>query len=313
MVGRVAMKIRGHVLQSGSDANRLDRGQHNCRPLTASAIEGIRDVARAIGALEDGMDEKWPHLPNAPISEALIDIRIPFAPSTLMKSLSSLQERVRERYPRRDKRMTFEGQVQFIAATQQVSTRAEAPKHLGYAFGSDDRLQVFQARLDGFTFNRLKPYTDWESLRKEAHDLWLLFRAAAKPTAVTRLGLRYINRIDVPSESIELADWFNTAPNLPTAIGPIAGLFMRLVVKVENPSAMAIITMAGDQQAGQIAPPLSIIFDIDVFREEQGDSSLAKSWASSDAALWALIEDLRQAKNRIFFSSMTDRTLELFK
>ncbi len=43
-----------------------------------------------------------------------------------------------------------------------------------------DRLNVAQFRRDGFTFNRLRPYTKWEEIRPEALRLWQLYTAKAK-------------------------------------------------------------------------------------------------------------------------------------
>ena len=63
----------------------------------------------------------------------------------------------------------------------------------GYLFTSVDGRQVVQARLDGFTFSRLKPYDKWESLRDEARELWQHYVQIASPETVTRVALRYIN------------------------------------------------------------------------------------------------------------------------
>jgi hypothetical protein len=78
---------------------------------------------------------------------------------------------------------------------------------IGWRFVSPDKLHVFQARLNGFTFSRLPPYVDWESFRTEARRLWDLYRAVANPIAPTRIAVRYINRLDLPLPIVAIGPW----------------------------------------------------------------------------------------------------------
>ena len=50
----------------------------------------------------------------------------------------------------------------------------------GYIFASSDERQIFQARLDGFSFSRLAPYDRWETFRDEARRLVFAVRRMMK-------------------------------------------------------------------------------------------------------------------------------------
>ena len=69
---------------------------------------------------------------------------------------------------------------------------------VGFQFRSADGLDIAQFRVDGFIYNRLKPYTSWDAIFPRATDLWEAYRRVAAPQMVTRLALRYLNRIDLP-------------------------------------------------------------------------------------------------------------------
>ena len=62
---------------------------------------------------------------------------------------------------------------------------------------SQDDLTVAQFRADGFTMNRLKPYTGWAMLLPQVLDLWDAYVTVAQPAHVARVALRYINRLDL--------------------------------------------------------------------------------------------------------------------
>ena len=94
---------------------------------------------------------------NAPINEALIDIRAELPKDVTLSTLEAFHAEVKERYPGKKKRLLLEEQISIEAPPSEKRTE------LGFAFESEDGKQIFQARLDGFTFSRLRPYTNWSS------------------------------------------------------------------------------------------------------------------------------------------------------
>lgn len=47
----------------------------------------------------------------------------------------------------------------------------------------------------------LRPYSNWEDFSTAAFNYLEKYIALAKPLLITRIGLRYINRVDLPSEN----------------------------------------------------------------------------------------------------------------
>lgn len=236
---------------------------------------------------------QWPHLARAPISEALLDIRAELPVDIGLTALATVQDLLRARYPHRRERHVQTVGLQLKAGTQPELRSAGGPD--GYLFESEDRRQVFQARLDGFTFNRMTPYESWQQLRDEALDLWQHYVAIARPAAITRIALRYLNRFLLPF-GVSFRNYLLTYPEVAAELPQgLAQFFVRLVIP---PDALAgntaIVTETTEPATGDRLP---LILDIDVYREV--------AMKPDDPALWGRFEDLRAVKNRIFFQSIT--------
>ena len=242
-------------------------------------------------------------LRNAPITEALIDFRIKIKDGFDVGQIETLYSVISGEYPDKKARHRLEGRFEFKKGDKPFSLSTETID--GYIFTSADKKQVFQARIDGFTFNRLKPYDRWETFREEAQRLWHLFRDLISPEIV-RVGLRYINKFDIPLFPQPLRDfneYLTAAPIVPEGLPQgVSSFLTRVVIQNQEIDAAAIITQAFEQ----IIDPkfIPIILDIDAFKQKD---------RIGEEEAWQALEDLRLFKNAIFFSSITEKTKELFK
>lgn len=246
---------------------------------------------------------EWTVFPNAPITEALLDIRVQLPVEVNLARLAAYYDSVKELYPTKRERHSWQGGFKLNPPGNiEVLQSLGGPD--GYLFTSTDGKQIVQARLDGFTFNRLKPYDKWETFRDEARQLWHLYVQIADPKQVTRAALRYINRIEIPLPMKDFRDYILTLPEI--APGLPQGLekfLMQLVIPVPDTPAMAVITQTMEPVTDTNKVPL--IFDIDVFREAALDVK--------GEEVWQAFEKLRNLKNNIFFKSITPKAKELFR
>lgn len=240
------------------------------------------------------------YLKNAPIKEALIDIRVKLPPNIKLQELDSLHSLITKDYPKRDERRRIEAKfdVETGIVTKTVFSRD------GFLHRSSDGINVVQFRLDGFTFSRLQPYQRWENLNEEARRLWGLYQEHIKPEAITRVALRYINHITIPLQIRDLIDYFTTPPTVPEKLPQkLASFLTRIVLPEPSIGATAIITQSYEFQGNtQVA---TIILDIDVFKDV--------TITVDNQKIWEIIASLREFKNKIFFESVTEKTLGLFE
>lgn len=240
--------------------------------------------------------------PNAPITEALLDIRAVLPQEVDLKKLLAFHDSIKEIFPEKQERVSFEAGFQISPEGATVFPTSKKPD--GYFFRSSNENKIVQVRLDGFTFNKLKPYGKWEVFRDEARELWKLYCQTTNPVKITRLGLRYINRIEIPLPISDFKEYILTtpeiAPNLPQAL---EHFFIQLVIPNPDIPAKAIITQTMQPPVNNQILPL--ILDIDVFHEAE--------YPVDKLEIWDVFEKLCIFKNEIFFSSITDKTKELFK
>ena len=244
---------------------------------------------------------KYPILLKAPITEALIDIRVKVREDLKIEQFDSIYNSVSKEYPVKNPRLKREGRFEFKKGEAPFSAATEIID--GYIFTSSDRKQIFQARLDGFTFNRLKPYVTWECFRDEARRLWGKYREVTSPE-ITRVALRYINKMDFPLPIKDFSDYLTAPPIVPASLPQGINSFLtRIVIHEPDIGATGIITQALEQQ---IVNPniLTIILDIDVFKQ--------KAEGITEEEAWQTLEKLRHFKNKIFFESITEKARELF-
>lgn len=238
------------------------------------------------------------HLNNAPIKEALIDIRVKLPQDIELQVLGSLHSRIAKDYPKRDERIKME--AKFDGKTGDVTKTVSVD---GYLHRSLDGLNVVQFRRDGFTFSRLQPYQRWENLSEEANRLWRIYQDHTNPETITRVALRYINHITIPFPIRDLIDYFTSPPTVSEKLPQKLHSFLNRVVFPDPSSkAIAIVTQSHEFQGSTEAA--TIILDIDVFRDV--------TITVDNRKIWDIIASLRELKNKIFFESVTEKTLEFF-
>jgi len=234
------------------------------------------------------------HYTRAPITEALIDIQASVPPDVMTDVLQLLREDLRADYPKMAPALEFRGQ---LSAGEQVGATAQQ-QVVGFVFYSKDQKQVAQVRRNGFTFSRLAPYEQWESLRDEARRLWDLYRLKTIPTAISRVALRYINQINIPLPMRDFRDYLRTFPEISTDLPQaLSGFLMQTHIPQPDISAQLVLTQA------MVKPPdeftSSVVLDIDVF--VQAD-------LYDDEDIWGRLELLRDRKNDVFEACITNQT-----
>jgi len=203
---------------------------------------------------------------NPPIVEALCEFRFePGAPWD-MTVPGLVYERIRDGFPKRRQAKAFE-----------VSVAAE-PEGIGQQVLTADRMQflredekaLVQVGANLLAVNYLKPYTTWQEflpLIRQGFDAYL---AAANPKGIQRIGLRYINRIEIPGQRIELEDYFEfrpfIGPQLPQDFGPF---IVGIQVPYENSRDFLRLQLA--KASAETPNTVAIMLDLDYFLARPGE------------------------------------------
>ncbi len=240
--------------------------------------------------------EQFPHLPRAPIVEAVLDLRVVSSTEWDESSLrSQLEERLPD-YPKHDTVQETEVQLSPKTGTNIIKDLV----HVGLKCQSEDSLYVVQFNKDSFVFSRLKPYEDWGKFSQEALRLWEIYCELLEPTEIGRIGLRFINCLATrQGQKIELADYYKKPPLPIEGLSwPLSGYLHRDVLQVPGTSYSVNVI----KTVQRIQQETGLLLDIDVFMQ--------KSLNCSEIRISKYMDEMRWVKNKVFFSSLTKKALE---
>jgi uncharacterized protein (TIGR04255 family) len=248
------------------------------------------------------MSGKYPTLPNAPIKEAIVDIRCILPKGFNIDQFNSIGAKIANDYPMQQTMKLHETVIDLKDYERSVKTRDRIN---GYKCQSSDHTKIVQLRDNGFTFNRLKPYKNWEDVRDEALRLWSLYKELAEPVSINRVALRYINNLNIPMPINDFADYLTCPPEVPKGLPQgISSFFYKVVIPFDDSRITAIITQAFEPKVDS-KHNLPIILDIDVFKFTL-DGLLEED-------ILRILEKLRNFKNQIFFKTITKKLIETYK
>jgi uncharacterized protein (TIGR04255 family) len=236
-----------------------------------------------------------------PINEAVIQI----ATSTRapLESLAKIAGHFKEDYPLQDPLTNLDFSIDATGSAARFKQEMS-----GYRLTSAKNPDILIVGPESVLAARLVPYAGWEQLLGAIKRVWTQWRSAGNPSSVSRLGVRYINRLDVPiekSSKLNLSEYLNFFPNVPNfSSKPMAGFFLQSTVPTEL-DHWSVTLSSTVLQPQPLIDTVSILLDIDVFRTEK--------IPGRDDDLWECIESVRALKNSIFESCITDTTRKLFE
>ncbi|MBD2298205.1 TIGR04255 family protein [Nostoc sp. FACHB-87] len=238
------------------------------------------------------------HYSRAPITEALIDIQVQLPQEVKLEVLAQVYSSIQSEYPNFEEMLVFQGQMIAGASVEATASQSQ----IGYRAFSKEQKQILQVRLDGFTFSRLAPYDCWETFRDEAKRLWSIYQSLTNPAAITRLAVRYINRLDIPLPVSDLNNYLRTFPEVSSDLPQgLSGYFMQLQIPQEKLATMLVLNQA------LVPPPtpnfISILLDLDLFLE--------RDIPQNEIELWEIVEQMHEQKNKAFEACITEHTREL--
>ena len=76
-------------------------------------------------------------------------------------------------------------------------------------FWTKDKTKLAHVSRDLVSANVLHPYPGWKEFKKFILLILDKYRVAAKPGEISKITLRYIDRLDLPADDFKLGDWMN--------------------------------------------------------------------------------------------------------
>jgi len=251
------------------------------------------------------LSERFQNLPHAPIVEAVIDVRARAEGAWVEQGVRRHFEQILSGYAYLDSQQTFQGEFE-IKAGQPPRQSVRELGLKGVRFRSTDERHIAQFNRDGFVFSRLQPYESWEQLSREATRLWQFYAELARPTEIQRVGVRYINRIQLPQRELQFEDYIEPAPQPPRGLAlPFGGFMHQDTLGVPGYSYAINVIRTVQIPPNLESEGIALVLDIDVFTLQA--FNLGKD------AIEQRLQEMRWLKNKVFFGSITKKALERFQ
>jgi len=242
---------------------------------------------------------KTPYFKNPPIVEALVDIKVELDKQFVVSNFLNIKDSFKKDYP--DIQEIWRHHAQINVKNQNVSETQNSDEQIGFFYKSKDKDKLFQFRVDGFTFNQLRPYSSWEKMINEAKEKWEIYKSVCGFVKIVRVAVRYINHIPVQIPISNYDKYFYFYPILPSGFPPVLNNFLINLNSVDPNSQIisnVILTLDKKTPSREV-----FILDIDVFKNIKPD----------DGDIWLIFQKLHEQKNNIFFHTIKKRTMEVFK
>ena len=236
---------------------------------------------------------------NAPIKEAIFDIRINPQPLERVNKMDILKEQFKNDFPVVKPIQIFEKKITF---GEQIS-QSETSQLVGFQLWATNQNELHTIRLDGFSYNKLQPYANGEEAIHKTLSGWKTYKSVFTDIETNRLSVRNINVIEFKSSRVDLDDYFEKSPDVPSRLAQrnIINFFWRFTLQFEEENAFCDVIMRPD-----FGPQgLSVVLDIDAHKP-----------VTSNATEADIIEEfslLRSVKDQVFFGLIKPKCAELFR
>jgi uncharacterized protein (TIGR04255 family) len=247
-----------------------------------------------------------PKIQNPPIVEAVFDVDCDLPPGFDLAALEGpSRTRFGDVYPKFQMQFMQELKLETVAGAPPNMTTRMAVQSL--QFRHEDEKQIVQVRAQGFSFNRLAPYTSLDDYLPEIERTWRLYVDLVSPVQIRAIRLRYINRILLPltASAVDLAEFLKIGPRLPDEDGLVLSGFLSQQSAIEKDTGLQVNLVLTAQD--MVNEKLPVILDITV------TSAAILAEPADWLKMRPSIDALRTLKNRIFENTLTAKCIELFQ
>lgn len=150
---------------------------------------------------------------NSPIIEAVCEFRFTDDSSWDITIPGLIYEDVRVEFPNKTQRIHQEVN---ISTTQEPSGKiqSQVQKSEIAVFLTRNEKTLINVGPRTFSINQLKPYITWTDFKSRIEYAFNKLIRRVEDASIQRIGLRYINRIEIPGKDMDLKDYFEFRPFL---------------------------------------------------------------------------------------------------
>jgi len=235
---------------------------------------------------------------NPPIVEAVCKFRLTPETEWDLTIPGLLYGKLKEVFPQKEQYVIQE--VELTQGSEGLQKRIRTSERI--MFFTNDRNMLVQVGTRLLVVNALKSYPHWEGFKSYIEMAWRSLQDTVEVRGLECVGLHYVNHIELPSQSVELSEYFEFYPSVSRRFSQQMSSF---TVSVELSYADG-----RDCCRVRLAPIVGsegkslFLLDIDYFVERSCTVEVANALA------W--IEEAHGRVREIFEGCVTDKLREVF-
>ncbi len=243
---------------------------------------------------------------RAPLVEALCEFRFAASSPWDLTIPGLVYEKVRD--PFSEKRQTKVIEASLAGSPEGLEQRMTASERM--QFYRPDQKALVQVGRHLLVINPLQPYPGWEAFLPLIEQGFRAYREVTGVASIARIGLRYINRIELPGRPHHLDDYFAFRPYAPaTLMQDVASFIVGLELAFESGHDALRLQLASGVPEDPGAT--SLLLDLDYFtcQSSQVTADVVMAWLDTahrhvEETFEACLEDrLRATFEEVVLSS----------
>ncbi len=236
---------------------------------------------------------------RAPIVEAILQLSFADSESIPHEAIAPVVDALRVQYPERKELFGVAGEFKPAAhGFEIVSTERNAA---GVQLEETGGHRLVRILTSAVSVHEVRPYAGWNAFRACAREVFSVYEAHMPPRTISRIGVRYVNRLELPADCGDLKLWVTSAPDIPEGLPQFVSTYAVEIAmpQPDLPATVGIMRQALLEVQDSIAVP--IILDIE----------LVSNAPVGMATAWDVIEMLHEREHLIFEHTITDRVRSL--
>lgn len=237
---------------------------------------------------------------NSPIIETVCEFRLPPDSKWDLTIPGLVYEKICDEFPNKEQRLIKE--IDLKHGPQGVEQQIRTNERI--LFLTEDRKTFIQVGTHLLAVNCLKPYPTWNKFKPSIEKAFKALSETIVINTFQRIGLRYINRIEIPGQSVKLEDYFEFRPFLGKDLPQnMADFIVGGVLQFHDgrDSCRVQLSKAVPEKPNNV----SFLLDFDFF--------LAKSQTVSIKQALEWIDNAHQEVEKIFEGCINERLREIFQ
>ncbi len=237
---------------------------------------------------------------HPPIIEALCEFCFEPGPPWDLAIPGLIYEKIKAEFPKRRQVKAFE--VNVTAGLEGVEQRVTTTDRIHFL--REDEKALVQVDRNLLVVNHLRPYPSWQHFLPLIQLGFTVYTEMAQPKGIQRIGLRYINRIEIPGQHIELQDYLQFHPFIgPELPQDFDSFFAGIQIPYDN--SRDSLRLQVSSTIAETSDHAAVLLDLDYFLAQPGQIPLQE--------VFTWVEIAHQRVEEVFEACLTDRLRDMFE